>query len=366
MATTAVVGATGTLSLSVLLSHPYRLTRLAGEAGPVGPGGGGLWTTSLRAISGVVRAPDGALYIADPFYHQVRRVIGGNAERIGGSSQGLAGFVDQVAATASRFSSPSGLFLDSRSGALLVCDTGNRRVRLFRPGGIVSTFAGGGLVTSSPTTAASMYLDAPVALAGDRYGNLFVADRDGGRVWRLASDRTAHLVANMPGACALALDSERNLLWVGTSTGRVHRVTGARTAPVLDLATPVLERNGQRIQGLVTNQQGTLFALSATVAGDARLWRFPVDAQGRLEPGQTPIAIAGTGIAGAASADYVASTTPTLDALQAKISVPRPACLFLDLSHVGAAATPAGQLILGVGYEGAVGWAQVIQLDVTD
>ncbi|MEB3222751.1 MAG: hypothetical protein VKS61_11810 [Candidatus Sericytochromatia bacterium] len=342
-------------ALSLAVSERYTLVRVAGDA----------TGTALRAVSGVAAAPDGTLYVADPVQHQIRRVpVGGAPERVAGLASGLAGFRDDWAASLGGLSSPAGLLYLPGQGALLVCDAGNHRVRHFQPGGLLGTLAGGGTVTTSPTTAGELQLDEPVAVAASPTGVLYVADRAGGRVWHIAPDLTATLVASLPGPCALALDPARDLLWVGTSAGQVLRVTAAGGSASPDLATPVFTQPGQAVLGLASDQRGVLFVLAATAGGEARLWRLPTDSQGRLEAGQAATAIAGTGVAGASGADYVASTTVLADAREARLAVAHPGSLCLDLSAADAVATAAGQLYVGTSYAGDATWGQALRLDL--
>jgi sugar lactone lactonase YvrE len=351
--------------LGLTVSDRYTLVRVAGDATGGNDAGSGATTARLRAVSGVAVAPDGTVFLADPVNHQLRQVkAGGPAERIAGNADGTAGFLDNVTASVGGLSSPAGLLWDSSRALLLVCDAGNGRVRFVSPGGTIGTLVGGGEDTVSPTTARQVDLDEPVALAADASGTVYVADRGAGRVWRVAADRTTTLVADVPGASALALDPVRDLLWVGTMDGRVLRVTGAAATPALDTTTPVFEQAAQRVLGLATDQQGLLHVLAATVAGDARLWRLPVDAQGRLEVGRSREAVAGSGVPGVA-ADYVASTS-AVEALEARLTALHPGSLCLDLSAAGSQAAAAGQLYVGASLAGQAPWGQVLRVELAE
>ncbi|MEB3223096.1 MAG: hypothetical protein VKS61_13555 [Candidatus Sericytochromatia bacterium] len=353
-----------TAALDLALGGRFTLTRVAGSASGGNDAGTSATTAALRAVSGVAVTPDGTLFLADPVNHQIRRsVAGGPAERVTGAASGTPGFLDNVTAAVGWLRAPAGLLWDDARGVLLVCDAGNHRVRFLRPGGTIGTLVGGGATTTSPTTASALQLEDPVALVANQSGTLYVADRAAGRVWRIAPNRTATLVASVPGACALALDRGRDLLWVGTTGGEVLRVTTAGGTPGLDTATAVFSRAGEGVLGLAADQEGTLFALAATAGGDARLWRVPTDSQGRLEAGQAATPVGGTGVAGGSGADHAAPTTALADALQARLSVRHPGSLCLDLSAAAAPATPSGQLFVGASFDGDVTWGQVLRLD---
>jgi hypothetical protein len=351
-------------TIDLALGGRFSLTRVAGNASGGNDAGISATTAAFGAVSGVAVTPDGTLFLADPINHQVRRSVGGGpAERIAGATTGAPGFLDNVTAAAGWLRTPAGLLWDDARSLLLVCDAGNHRVRFLRPGGTIGTLVGGGDTTASPTTASALRLDEPVALAANLTGTLYIADRAAGQVWRISPNRTATLVASLPGACALALDPSRDLLWIGTTDGQALRVTSAGNVPSLDTATPVFNQAGGRVLGLATDREGTLFALAATAQGDARLWRVPTDSEGRLEAGQTATPVGGAGVGGGSGAAYAAPTTVQADALAARLSVRHPGSLFLDLSAAAAAATPSGQLYIGTSFEGDVTWGQVLRLD---
>ena len=87
---------------------------------------------------------------------------------------GTEGIADGVG-TAARFRRPRGVCVD-RNGNIFVADTGNHRIRMVTPSGVVSTYAGRGL----PGKAAGFRDDAtfyePAGIGCDQEGSLFVAD----------------------------------------------------------------------------------------------------------------------------------------------------------------------------------------------
>ena len=100
---------------------------------------------------------------------QVITLIGGN---------GTAGYSgDSGPATAAELSNPDGLVIDT-SGNIYVAEYGNNTIRKITPSGIITTYAGNGTPGYSgdggPASAAK--LSAPVKLAIDNVGNIYVAD----------------------------------------------------------------------------------------------------------------------------------------------------------------------------------------------
>jgi sugar lactone lactonase YvrE len=77
--------------------------------------------------------------------------------------------------TAASFNFPAGIAIDSK-GNLYVADTGNDLIRMITSSGVVSTFAGGGPLGAVNGTGAAASFNAPVGVAIDASGNIYVAD----------------------------------------------------------------------------------------------------------------------------------------------------------------------------------------------
>ena len=110
----------------------------------------------------------------------------------GGAKLGLSNSVGKLA----QFSSPSGVCID-RSGALYVADTGNHVIRkILLASGETSTFAGDGAADFQDGYRTNAQFAAPVSVALDSAGNLFVAD-DGCGVWHLRRIDTNGIVTTV-------------------------------------------------------------------------------------------------------------------------------------------------------------------------
>lgn len=107
----------------------------------------------FRSPAAVACGAGGVLYVADTGNHRVCKLESGEVSTMAGGSG--AGFADATGAEA-RFSSPSGLALDS-AGRLLVADRDNHRIRRIDLDGKVRTLAGSG---------ARGVLDSPAAVEG--------------------------------------------------------------------------------------------------------------------------------------------------------------------------------------------------------
>jgi trimeric autotransporter adhesin len=115
----------------------------------------------------------------------------GVVTRIAGNSRtGFSG--DGEAATSASLYSPHAVAAD-RAGNVFIADRANHRVRRVSPDGIITTVAGGGTVLGDGGPATRAQLNYPGSLALDSRGNLFIGEL--GRVRKVAPDGTITTVA---------------------------------------------------------------------------------------------------------------------------------------------------------------------------
>ncbi len=196
---------------------------------------------------GLAYDASGNLYFAETANHIVRRVsTAGTLTTLAGTGvQGFAG--DGGPATAAMLDSPSSVAIDA-SGNVFVADAHNHRIRrVDAVSGVITTFAGTGVVGTSAngTVAAAAQLDLPSALAFDRAQNLYFADARTHVVRRI--DRATTAIATVAGngrqgysgdlglatlaaidsPSGIALDSAGNLYLADTHNHRVRRVDAA-------------------------------------------------------------------------------------------------------------------------------------------
>jgi DNA-binding beta-propeller fold protein YncE len=159
------------------------LTTLAGgrEGFADGPGPAAAFhTPSALALDG-----EGNLYVADTGNHRVRKVSKeGEVTTVAGT--GAAGFADGPAASA-QFNAPVGVAVD-REGNVYVADTYNDRVRLVTKDGQVKTLAGAGRPGHADGDALGALFDTPCALAVNEAGEVYVADTGNNRLRRIGKD----------------------------------------------------------------------------------------------------------------------------------------------------------------------------------
>lgn len=160
-------------------------------------GDNGLATNArLSYPAGIAWAPDGSLYIAEPYNGVVRRIKpDGTIARVAGS--GTLGFSgDGGLATKARLNLPYGLAWAS-DGSLYITDLGNHRVRRVGPDGIISTVAGTGTVGSSGdgSLATNARLNIPYGIASTSDNSLYITEWGGHRVRRVGPDGVISTVA---------------------------------------------------------------------------------------------------------------------------------------------------------------------------
>lgn len=197
----------------------------------------------LRYPFGLAVGPSGTLYIADTIHHRVRKVdASGAIQTVAGTGRfGYSG--DGSAAVQAQLASPHHVAVDP-TGAIYIADTYNHRIRRVSPEGVITTVAGTGTAGFSgddgPASAAQ--LNYPFALALDREGNLYVADKENHRIRRISKDGRISTIAGMgaagysgdegPAARAqldtpsgVAVDASGNVYIADTYNNRIRKVT---------------------------------------------------------------------------------------------------------------------------------------------
>ncbi len=164
------------------------------------PGGyldGPAATARFLGPIGLAQDPAGNVYVAEAGNYRIRRIDpAGTVTTLAGS--GVRGFLDGPAGNA-RFSEPQGLALDA-AGNLYIADRAANRIRLLSPAGVVSTYAGSGVVSFLDGPAATARFNAPTGVAVDSRGDVYVSDRDNQRLRRI--EAATGLVSTVAGTGA--------------------------------------------------------------------------------------------------------------------------------------------------------------------
>ena len=129
----------------------------------------------LSGPQGITVDGSGNVYIADTGNDVIRKVTPGGTVSIIAGQSGESGYEDGAATTKALFDSPSAVAVDA-SGNVYVADFGNSVVREIS-GGAVSTIAGqAGQAGYLDGLAGKALFDAPVGIAVDGVGNLYITD----------------------------------------------------------------------------------------------------------------------------------------------------------------------------------------------
>jgi sugar lactone lactonase YvrE len=223
--TSVAVAADGTLYIADTGNQRIRAVQSGTIATVAGNGTRGYSGDNGAAISASLNQPvalalaldsTGAILVCDQGNNRVRRISAGQIATIAGTgAQGFAG--DAGPATAAELNEPSGIAATA-DGRIFIADTANQRIRVISAGGTISTYAGTGLAGSSgdngPAIAAQ--LNRPTGLALDAAGDLLIADEDNHRLRRIAPSGTITTIAGSglqgPTADAsIALTTTQNL-----------------------------------------------------------------------------------------------------------------------------------------------------------
>jgi sugar lactone lactonase YvrE len=245
------------------------LTVVAGDGIQGFSGDGGAATgAELDSPQGVAVGPDGTLYIADTGNDRIRVVRGGQISTFAGNgSVGFAG--DGGAAVDASFRWPNTLVIDA-SGALLVCDAGNERVRRISAG-VIATIAGNGTqgFAGDGAAATAAEFDTPMGLAVGPGGQIFVADSHNDRIRVISTDGSISTFAGSGvqgyagdggAATAAELSLPRGLM-VTSSGAMIFADSNNQRIRMVDASGTISTIAGSGVQGAVSDGS------SATTAG---------------------------------------------------------------------------------------------------
>jgi sugar lactone lactonase YvrE len=229
---------------------------------------------------------DGNIFYAVSYRNQIRKITPQGTVSIvaGGNTGGFGG--DGGSALAAKLNIPMGLAIDA-AGNLFIADTDNNRVRKVTPQGTISTVAGngsdgfgGGFPNDTgsgdggPATSAQLV---PLAVAVDRYGNLFITDYHNSRIRKVTPTGTISTVAGNsisgtggPGLGQLLFSYPNPPYDIGGFSGDDGPATGAQLNHPTGLAVDangdlfIADNQNSRIRKVTFARSFTLPNLGAT------------------------------------------------------------------------------------------------------
>jgi uncharacterized protein (TIGR03437 family) len=231
-----------------------------------GTGTGGVSADGVPALAAPLRGPrgvcldrSGALYIVDTSNHRVLRLLpGGTLQTIAGNgSGGYAG--DNGPARLAQLRMPNACVIDS-SGSLFIADTGNHAIRKVAANGVIATVAGNGVEGPSGDEgpAAGAHLSSPRGVTVDDNGFIFIGDSGNHRIRMVTPDGIIHTIAGtgspgfegdggqatlalLDGPAGLFLDGSGALYFADGNNNRIRRLTPDAIVPPPVVQVPPLE-----------------------------------------------------------------------------------------------------------------------------
>ena len=175
-------------NVTAIVGAAYR--GFAGEGAPAS-------AALLDTPSSLAVAANGDLYIADSGNFRVRKVHNGFISTVAGSGDCLHGLGDGGPALSACLNAPVGIAFDT-SGNLFIAESTNQRIRRVDAiTNIITTVAGGGLSLADGVSALTAHFYQPRAVAVDLAGDIFVADYQSHQVRMI--DSGTHLITTVAG-----------------------------------------------------------------------------------------------------------------------------------------------------------------------
>jgi streptogramin lyase len=153
---------------------PYTFSTVAGLPG-IGSADGTGSAAEFNRPSDLVVDSQGNTYLADTNNSTIRKITPAGVVTTFAGSPGLTGTTDGTG-TAARFLNPTGIAMDG-AGNFFVADAGNGTIRKITPAGVVTTLAGASdVVGVADGTGTAAQFIVPFGIAVDNSGNVFVSD----------------------------------------------------------------------------------------------------------------------------------------------------------------------------------------------
>ncbi len=220
------------------------VTTLAGTAGAAGSTDGTGTAARFNSPLGIAIDASGNVYVADSDNDTIRKITPAGVVTTLAGTAGVAGSTDGTGAAA-RFSFPLGIGVDA-AGNVYVADSNNDTIRKITPAGVVTTLAGtAGAAGSTDGTGAAARFNTPYGLAVDASGNVYVADKVNDTIRKITPAGVVTTPAGTAGQVGstngglfnapvgVAVDASGNLYVADSRNDTIRKITAAGVVTTL-------------------------------------------------------------------------------------------------------------------------------------
>ena len=241
--------------------------RFGGDNGPAG-------SAQLYDPYGIAVDSAGNVYIADTLNNRIRKVSNGVITTVAGN--GTPGFSgDNGPAISAQLSAPIGVAVDS-AGNLYIADVNNYRVRK----------VSNGVITTVPGTVGFT----PFAVAVDPAGDLYIA---AGRILKVSNGVVSTLAGNAFGSSSIAVDADGNIYFAdsnifGRGSGVIRKISNGVITTVAGGNAVTVDGAGnvyisdEPLNLIRKISGGMITALPVSPALSFRSWQIAVDSAGHV------------------------------------------------------------------------------------